>query len=60
MTLFERRDTPHAFVVVSGPEIYDVYTGPDVSLPRCSCAAAIYREAFCRHQQFVRDYKEVV
>ena len=51
MKAFERRDVKGAWVVVSGNEVYDVYLGSDVSLPRCSCAAATYKDAHCKHQK---------
>lgn len=51
MKVYPRQDVKDAYVVVSGKEVYDVYLGPDVSIPRCSCAAATYKDAHCKHQK---------
>lgn len=54
MKAIPRSDVPGAWVVVSGPRTYNVYTGPDPSLPRRSCAAAIYTDTQrCKHVRFV-------
>lgn len=55
MKAVARADVPGAWIVVSGGNIYDVYLGPDVSLPRCSCAAATYKDAHCKHQKLCEE-----
>lgn len=57
MTVTPRADVPFAYTVQSGENLYDVYCGPDVSLPRCSCAAHTYRESHCRHLKAVEEYR---
>lgn len=58
MTIYRRTDMPDAYVVVSGENVYDCYVGPDVSLPRCSCAAWCYTDTFaCRHQRAVNSLR---
>lgn len=53
MTATPRADCPGAWVVVSGDNVYDVFLGVDVSLPRCSCADYLWRKESkglkCRH-----------
>lgn len=59
MRIYQRTDMPDAFIVVSGENVYDCYVGPDVSIPRCSCAAAIYRDSHCRHQKVVERLRRM-
>lgn len=56
MRVYRRTDMPDAFIVQSGEETYHVYLGHDVSLPRCSCAAAIYTDTDrCKHIRAVKE-----
>lgn len=59
MKVVPRTDIRDAYVVVSGGRLHDVYLGPDVSFPRCSCEDATYTDnPQCRHVRWVQDWRK--
>lgn len=59
MKVVKRSDVEGAYVVVSGPNQYDVYLGSDPSYPPCSCADATYKDTYpCRHVRCVREWQK--
>lgn len=57
MVITPRDDIPHAYVVQSGKEVYDVYLGTDPAYPKCSCPGYVYRDR-CRHVLACERLKE--
>lgn len=57
MTVIPRTDVIDTYVVVSGPNTYNVDLRNPFE-PSCDCADFIYRERICRHLKLVMDTRD--